>query len=121
MPTLSMVPFRFLFIIEIKMCGPLGMGRLGCQPFKVSETFSTPGCLKALFTQGTILVNNGGVQLELANFCVDVGEFLIKVIVVEEFSCNTPVIKFVGEFNHGEKLQVWPIENGVEPLGKQSG
>jgi hypothetical protein len=88
-----------IFIIH-EVCAPLGMGRLGTQPFEVSETFSTPGSLKPLLAQGTILLNSGGVQLELMDFCIDFLVFFVILLVVEEVGCDSPIIHFLCTFNH---------------------
>jgi hypothetical protein len=118
MPMLSASSFGFFFIVEIVTCSPLGTGRLESQPFKVSETFSTPGCFEVLFTYGMILVNSGRVQLQLADFCVDISEFFIIVMVMEEVCSDAPVLKLVGCFNHVEELWVWSSKDQVEPLGQ---
>jgi hypothetical protein len=40
----------FIIFIISEACTPLETGELGTQPFKVSETFSAPQCLKPLLT-----------------------------------------------------------------------
>jgi hypothetical protein len=67
------IDMSVLFIISIvsEMCAPLGMGRLGTQPFKVSKTFCTPQHFESLLAQGMILLNSRGIQLEPANFCIN--------------------------------------------------
>jgi hypothetical protein len=57
----SVGPFIIIFFIVHEMCTPLDTGRLGTQPFKVSETFSAPGHFNPLLTQGTILLNSRGI------------------------------------------------------------
>jgi hypothetical protein len=94
----------FVFFIICEMCAPLDMGRLGTQPFKVSETFSAPQCFKLLLAQGTILLNSRGIQLEPVDFCMDFLIFFIVLLVVEEVSCDTPVIHPAHTFKHVEEL-----------------
>jgi hypothetical protein len=89
----------FVFII-CETYAPLGMGGLGTQPFEVSETFSAPRHFELLFTQGTILLNSGGIQLEPMDCCIDFLVFFIVLLMVEELGCNTPVIHLPCTFDH---------------------
>jgi hypothetical protein len=111
----------FVIFFVSEMCAPLGMGGLGTQPFEVSETFSTPQCFESLFTYGMVLLNGGGVQLESVDFCIDSIEFFIIVLVVGEVSGDSPVIKFVGTFEHNEVLGVRSSKHQAEPLGQWPG
>jgi hypothetical protein len=110
----------FIFFVS-ETCAPLGMGRLGTQPFEVSETFSTPGHFKLLLAQGTILLKGGGVQLEPADFCVDNIVLIIIGAVSVEVYCNPPIIELACTFKHGEELGMQPCKYPSEPLGQWSG
>jgi hypothetical protein len=111
-----MGPFIVVFFVIHEVCAPLGMGGLGTQPFKVSETFSTPGSLKPLLAQGTILLNSRGIQLELMDFCIDFLVFFVIFSVSEEVSCNSPIVHFLCTFDHLQELGVQSSEDTVEPL-----
>jgi hypothetical protein len=111
----ELMALTIVFLV-LKTCGPLGMGGLGSQPFEVSETFSTPQHFNTLFTYGTILVNSSGVQLQLADMGVDIGEFGVIFSVVEEVCSNPPVFELLCKLNYIEELGVWTGEYGPEPL-----
>jgi hypothetical protein len=117
---LSTGPFVVVFFVVCEVCAPLGMGGLGSQPFEVSETFSTPGSLKPLLTQGTILLNSGGIQWELVDFCIDFLVFFVVLSVSEEVGHNSPIVHFPCTLNHLQELGVWASENAPEPSWNMS-
>jgi hypothetical protein len=84
--------FVVVFFIS-EMHGPLSTGRLGTQPFKVSKTFYTLGHFELLLTQGMIMLNCSNVLLELVDFCIGSGDFLVIGSKVIKFGSNAPVLE----------------------------
>jgi hypothetical protein len=106
-----MGPLNIIIFVIGEACTPLGMGRLGTQPFEVSKTFSAPGSLKPLLAQGMILLNSRGIQLKLVDFCVDFLVFFIVFVVSEDVSHNSPIVHLPCTFNHLQELGMWPGED----------
>jgi hypothetical protein len=107
-----------IFIIIFFVCemsAPLGIGRLGTQPFEVSETFYTPRHLKPLLTQGTIMLNRGNILLELANFCICCGNFLVIGSKVIKFHGDSLVLELLGMFQQHQELRIQSSKYCSEP------
>jgi hypothetical protein len=107
--------FVTVFFVVSEVHAPLGMGGLGTQPLKVSETFCTLGCLEPLLTQGTIMLNCGDVLLELANFCICCSDFLVIGSKVIEFSGDSPILKLSGMLQQHQELRIQSSKYCSEP------
>jgi hypothetical protein len=103
--------FIVVFFIIGKVSAPLGMGRLGTQPFEVSETFSAPQCFEPLLAQAMIMLNGSNILLELMYFCICSSDFLVIGPKAIKLGCDSPVFEMLHMFQQDQELRIWPSKD----------